>query len=336
MEFLVFYIVFVALIGWWANNLGRNVLGCVICAILLSPLCVGIYLLIVGKSGLAYKKCPKCAEMVKKEAVLCKHCGSSLEETNNTHINTPTNSIPDIAISENSNASSTDKYGPMVAGLLLVIIALLIIPFPPFLIDILMVINLGIALIVFVVSICLKDDFVFISFPSLLLWATVLRGVTNIAVSRMILLNAYAGKVVDYFGNFTIARNYVVGTIIFILIIIVQLVITSKVIKRVAEVAAEARMKKARKTSEFLGVLEGSNKFVIGEAVASIVIILVNIVGGILIGWLQMGMGIMDAVSTYALLAIGCGFVMQISALVMSIATGMKITKSSLETSVGT
>lgn len=252
----------------------------------------------------------------------------------------------------------------IVAGLMVVVIGLMIIPVPPFVLDILMALNLAVALIILMVSIYLKEALDFASFPSILLFATVFRVSINVAASRLILLNAYAGEVVASFGNFVVAGNYVVGAIVYIIITIVQFVVISKGSERVAEVAArftldampgkqmsidadlnaglidaneaKARRKKIERESGFFGAMDGSNKFVRGDSIASIIITLVNIVGGILVGWLQLGMGIMEAVSRYALLTIGCGLVIQISALLISIATGMIITKSASETSVGT
>jgi len=186
----------------------------------------------------------------------------------------------------------------------------------------------------------------------------------NIAASRLILLQANAGEVITAFGNFVVRGNYIVGAIIFIIITIVQFVVITKGSERVAEVAARftldampgkqmsidadlnaglidanearARRRKIEQEATFFGSMDGANKFVRGDAIAGIIIVLVNSLGGILIGWLQRGMGIMEALSTYALLTIGDGLVTQIPALLISIGTGLVITKSASEMSLGT
>ncbi len=252
----------------------------------------------------------------------------------------------------------------IVAGLLIIIIALMIVPLPSFILDILMTLNIAVSLVILLVAIYLKEPLEFAAFPSLLLFVTVYRVAINIAASRLILVNAYAGEVVASFGNFVVAGNYVVGAIVFIIITIVQFVVITKGSERVAEVAArftldampgkqmsidadlnaglidaneaKNRRKKIERESNFFGAMDGSNKFVRGDSIASIIITLVNIIGGILVGFLMQGLGIMEAVQVYALLTIGIGLVNQISALLISIATGLVITKTASEASIGT
>lgn len=251
----------------------------------------------------------------------------------------------------------------VMAGLLIVVIALMLLPLPPFIMDILIATNIAISLVVLLVAMYLKEPLDFAAFPSILLFITLYRVSINIAASRLILLNAYAGEVIASFGNFVVAGNYIVGAIVYIIITLVQFVVITKGSERVAEVAArftldampgkqmsidadlnaglidateaKGRRKKIERESTFFGAMDGSNKFVRGDSIASIIIAIVNIIGGILVGWLQRGMGPMEAVTTYALLTVGCGLVIQIPALLISIATGMVITKAATEESIG-
>ncbi len=250
------------------------------------------------------------------------------------------------------------------AGLLVIVIALIIVPLPAFIMDILIAGNIAISLMVLLVSMFLKEPLDFAAFPSMLLFVTLYRVSINIAASRLILLNAYAGEVIASFGNFVVAGNYIVGGIVYIIITLVQFIVITKGSERVAEVAArftldampgkqmsidadlnaglidanqaKERRRKIEKESTFFGAMDGSNKFVRGDSIASIIITIVNLIGGILVGWLQRGMDVMQAIQTFALLTIGCGLVIQIPALLVSIATGMVITKAATEESIGT
>jgi len=251
-----------------------------------------------------------------------------------------------------------------VAGLLIVIIALMLIPLPTFILDILLTMNLAFTLVILLVAMYLKEPLEFAAFPSILLVVTVLRLSLNIAASRLILTQAFAGQVINAFGTFVVGGNYIVGIIIFTIITIVNFVVITRGSERVAEVAARftldampgkqmsidadlnaglidatearARRRKIEQEATFFGSMDGANKFVRGDAIAGIIIVLVNIIGGILVGWLQLGMGIMEALSTYALLTVGAGLVSQVTALLVSIATGLVITKSASEMSLGT
>ncbi len=251
-----------------------------------------------------------------------------------------------------------------VAGLLIVIIALMLVPLPSFFLDILLTMNIAFSLVILLVAMYLKEPLEFAAFPSVLLVVTVLRLSLNIASSRLLLTNAYAGQVIAAFGNFVVGGNYIVGIIIFAIITIVQFVVITKGSERVAEVAARftldampgkqmsidadlnaglidatearGRRRKIEQEATFFGSMDGANKFVRGDSIAGIIIVLVNIIGGILVGWLQLGMGIMEALITYALLTVGAGLVAQVTALLISIATGLVITKSASEMSLGT
>jgi flagellar biosynthesis protein FlhA len=252
----------------------------------------------------------------------------------------------------------------LVAVLLISIISLMIVPLPTQILDVLITLNIGFALLILLVAMYLKEPLEFAAFPSILLIVTLYRLSLNIAASRLILLQANAGEVITSFGNFVVRGNYVVGAIIFTIITIVQFVVITKGSERVAEVAARftldampgkqmsidadlnaglidanearARRRKIEQEATFFGSMDGANKFVRGDAVAGIIIVLVNIIGGILVGWLQRGMGVMEALSTYALLTVGDGLVTQIPALLIAIGTGLVITKSASEMSLGT
>jgi flagellar biosynthesis protein FlhA len=251
-----------------------------------------------------------------------------------------------------------------VAMLLVVIIALMIIPLPTFILDILLTLNIAFSLVILLVAMYLKEPLEFAAFPSILLVITVLRLALNIAASRLILTQAFAGEVVAAFGTFVVGGNYIVGAIIFTIITIVNFVVITRGSERVAEVAArftldampgkqmsidadlnaglidatEARnrRRKIEREATFFGSMDGANKFVRGDSIAGIIIVLVNIIGGILVGWLQAGMGIMEALGVYALLTIGAGLIAQLTSLLVSIATGLVITKSASEMSLGT
>ena len=251
-----------------------------------------------------------------------------------------------------------------MAGILIVVIALMLVPLPPFILDILLTVYLAFALIILLMALYLREPLEFATFPSVLLMVTVLRLALNIASSRLILTQAYAGEVINAFGNFVVGGNYIVGIIIFAIITIVQFVVITKGSERVAEVAARftldampgkqmsidadlnaglidatearGRRRKIEQEATFFGSMDGSNKFVRGDSIAGIIIVLVNIIGGILVGWLQLGMGIMEALTTYALLTIGAGLVAVVTSLLISIATGLVITKSASEMSIGT
>ncbi|MBI5399465.1 flagellar biosynthesis protein FlhA [Candidatus Saganbacteria bacterium] len=252
----------------------------------------------------------------------------------------------------------------LMAAVLVVIISLMIVPLPPFILDLLITFSLAFTLVILLVAMYLKEPLDFASFPSILLVITVYRLAINIASSRLILIQGYAGEVISAFGAFVVGGNYVVGAIIFIIITIVNFVVITKGSERVAEVAARftldampgkqmsidadlnaglidanearARRRKIEREATFFGSMDGANKFVRGDAIAGIIIVLVNIIGGILVGWLQGGLGVLEALNRYALLTIGSGLVAQLTALLISIATGLVITKSASEMSLGT
>lgn len=249
---------------------------------------------------------------------------------------------------------------------LVLIIGMMIVPLPTFLLDILMVVSISGALAMLLISMFVRKALDLLSFPSLLLVLTLYRLALNISATRQILSlgAAFDGKVIMAFANFVTGGNFVVGAVIFCIIVLVNFIVITKGAERVAEVAARFTLdampgkqmaidadlnaglidgdqaKKRRedlsKESTFFGAMDGANKFVRGDAIAGIVIVLVNIIGGLVIGVMQQGMEFREAIDLYFKLTIGDGLVSQIPALLTSIATGLIVTKSASDFSLGT
>ncbi|MFW6386622.1 MAG: flagellar biosynthesis protein FlhA [Bacillota bacterium] len=243
------------------------------------------------------------------------------------------------------------------------IVIMFIIPLPTFLMDLLLTTNITFSMVVILVSIYIHEPLEVSVFPSLLLFATLFRLGLNVSTTRLILGRAYAGEIIMSFGNFVVGGNYVVGLIIFLILIVIQYIVITKGAERVAEVAArftldampgkqmsidadlnagiinerEARnlREKIREEADFYGAMDGASKFVKGDAIAGIVITAINIVGGLIIGMVQQGMGFNEAAETYTLLTVGDGLVSQIPALLISTATGMVVTRAAAEESMG-
>lgn len=246
----------------------------------------------------------------------------------------------------------------------ILIVALIIIPLPTFLLDFAFVLNIAISLMILLISIYIKDTLEFSVFPSVLLLTTLFRLGLNISSTRQILTNGgNAGQVVQTFGNFVLGGNVVVGFIIFIIIVIVQFLVITKGAERVAEVSArftldampgkqmaidadlnsglideqEARRRRSnvQREAEFYGSMDGATKFVKGDSIMSIIITFVNFVGGVIIGMIQGGGSFAEVLSTYSISTVGDGMVSQIPALLISTATGMIVTRSASESSLG-
>ena len=245
----------------------------------------------------------------------------------------------------------------------MVIIGMMVVPLPPALLDLLLTINLAAAVTILLISIYTPDALHFSVFPSTLLLATLFRLALNVSTTRLILLHGEAGQVVASFGHFVIGGNLVVGFVIFFILVVIQFVVITNGAGRVAEVAARftldampgkqmaidadlnsglidehAARERRRSVSEeadFYGAMDGASKFVKGDAVAGIINILVNIIGGLAIGVLQRGMAPGEAINTYALLTIGDGLVSQVPALLISTATGIIVTRSAGTTNLG-
>lgn len=239
------------------------------------------------------------------------------------------------------------------------IVALMILPLPILLIDMLVALNILIGVGLLLLAIYIPSPVAFSSFPSVLLITTLFRLSLSIAITRLILLEANGGHIIDTFGNMVVGGNLVVGIVIFLIITVVQFIVVAKGAERVAEVAArftldampgkqlsidsdlrsglidkdEARRRRRllETESQLHGSLDGAMKFVKGDAVAGIVIIIVNLLGGLAVGVMQMGMPIGEAVHTYSILTIGDGLVSQIPALLASISAGLIVTRTTGE-----
>lgn len=252
----------------------------------------------------------------------------------------------------------------MVAALgFIFMITIIIIPISTWLLDILLTFNIALGLVILLVTLFSSDTRELNIFPSVLLTATLFRLALNISSTRLILSQADAGDVVQAFGQFVVAGNYVVGLVVFIIITLVQFVVITNGAGRIAEVAARftldalpgkqmsidadfnaglideetarSKRKEMQKEADFYGSMDGASKFVRGDAIAGIVIVLVNILGGFGIGVVQMGMSLTDAASIFTILTIGDGLVAQVPALLISISAGMLVTRSTAEASFG-
>jgi len=243
------------------------------------------------------------------------------------------------------------------------VILLLVLPVPTWILDFLLSLNIGLSMMILLVIIYVKDPPEFSSFPTILLAVTLLRLALNIASTRLILLDGYAGHVIEAFGNVLIQGNYLVGAVVFIILVIINFVVITKGAGRIAEVAARftldampgkqmaidaelnagiideitatSRRLKVQKEADFYGAMDGASKFVRGDAVAGILITIINILGGFAIGMLQKGMGLEEALAKYTLLSIGDGLVSQVPALVISVAAGLLVTRTPGDNNLG-
>jgi flagellar biosynthesis protein FlhA len=252
--------------------------------------------------------------------------------------------------------------------LIILVLAMMVLPLPTFLLDLLFTFNIALSVIVLLVALYTLKPLEFSVFPTILLVTTLLRLSLNVASTRVILLEGHtgpdaAGQVIEAFGHFLIGGNYAVGLIVFIILVVINFVVITKGAGRIAEVAARftldampgkqmaidadlnagliredearARRQVIAAEADFYGSMDGASKFVRGDAIAGILIVVINIVGGLLIGMLQHGMGFGDAVETYVLLTIGDGLVGQIPALVISTAAGIVVTRNSSSQNMG-
>ena len=250
----------------------------------------------------------------------------------------------------------------ILASLLILIVAMLIVPLPEFLLDTMLVINITGATTILLVSLYNTEPLQFSVFPSLLLVMTLFRLSLNVAATKLILSSGHAGSVIEAFGKYVISGNYIVGIIAFLILVVVQFVVITNGAGRVAEVAArftldampgkqmsidadmnaglitEAQARARRKIIEgeadFYGAMDGASKFVRGDAIAAVLIIIINIIGGFALG-MSKGGDVMEVLQKYTLLTIGEGLVSQIPALLISTATGLIVTRSSSEKPMG-
>lgn len=265
---------------------------------------------------------------------------------------------------KNAMISKLNQFSDVILALAVVtIVIMMIIPLPPFLLDLLLALNITLALTIVMISIYNVEPLQFSVFPSLLLVTTLFRLALNVSSTRLILLYGYAGEVIMAFGTFVVGGNAVVGFIVFIILILIQFIVITRGAERVAEVAArftldampgkqmaidadlnaglindaEARLrrKNVQREADFYGAMDGASKFVKGDAIAAIVIIVVNILGGFIIGMVQRDMSVLQSLQTYTLLTVGEGLVNQIPALLISTATGLVVTRAASDENLG-
>jgi len=251
-----------------------------------------------------------------------------------------------------------------VPMLVLLILAMMVLPLPTFMLDVLFTLNIALAMIVMLVSLNSRRPLDFSVFPTVLLLTTLLRLSLNVASTRIILMQGHtgtdaAGKVIESFGNFLVGGNYTVGFVVFLILVIINFVVITKGAGRIAEVAArftldsmpgkqlavdadlnagfineaEARARRGEigREADFYGAMDGASKFVRGDAIAGIIILLVNLIGGVLVGLFQHNLGLGEALGRYALLTVGDGLVTQIPALIISTAAGIVVSRASSE-----
>jgi type III secretion protein V len=246
-----------------------------------------------------------------------------------------------------------------LAALVVLVVGLMIVPLPTWVLDLLISTNLSAAIAILLVVLYVPDAIGIATFPTLLLLTTLFRLALNVASTRLILLQANAGEVIRAFGSFVVRGNYVVGGVVFLVLTIIQFVVIAKGSERVAEVGArfvldampgkqmaidaelrggsidgaEARRRRRllQRESQFYGAMDGAMKFVKGDVIASIIILVVNLLGGLAIGAAMKGMPIVDALRRYGLLTIGDGLVTQVPALVLSTAAGVLVTRVASE-----
>ena len=242
-------------------------------------------------------------------------------------------------------------------------VMMLVMPIPTFVLDLSLAFSIAMSLLILLIILYVQEAAEFNGFPTLLLFTTMFRLALNVASTRLILLDGYAGHIIEAFGNFVVRGNYVVGIVVFFILALINFVVITKGAGRIAEVAARftldampgkqmaidaelaagmineeqarARRRKVEQESEFYGAMDGASKFVRGDAIAAMLITLINVIGGFAIGMAQKGMSITDALQRYTLLSIGDGLVSQIPALITSLAAGMLVTRAAAKDSLG-
>ncbi len=262
------------------------------------------------------------------------------------------------------NRFSLKRNQDILLGVCVVgILAVLVIPMHTGILDVLLTVNISVGVVVLLATIYIQKPVEFAVFPSLLLVLTLFRLSLNVATTRLILTDAYAGEVIQSFGEFVTRGNYVVGFVIFSILVIIQFVVITRGAGRISEVAARftldampgkqmgvdadlnagliteeqarARRRDIEREADFYGAMDGATKFVRGDAIAAIIIVLVNIVFGLVIGMVFEGMAIMEALQTYTLLTVGDGLVSQVPALLISTAAGLIVTRTVSEENLG-
>ncbi len=254
-----------------------------------------------------------------------------------------------------------NKYSDLVlAGIVIAVLGMIIIPLPTWLLDVLLTIDLAIAVIILLVALYITEALKIASFPTILLITTLYRLALNIAATRLILSDGSAGEVIHAFGNFVVGGNYVVGGVLFAIITLINFIVIAKGAERVSEVGArftldampgkqmsidadlragiinmeqaQERRSTLQRESQLYGAMDGAMKFVKGDAIAGIIITIINLIGGFIIGVVQRDLTFADSIKIYSLLTIGDGLVAQIPALVISVSSGVVVTRVASET----
>lgn len=272
--------------------------------------------------------------------------------------------MDDIAGLEQSMLKKILSYSDVgVALLMVLIIVMMVIPLPTWLIDILLALNITLGVVTLLVTFYVKRALDLSVFPTLLLIVTLFRLALNVSTTRLILLNGYAGEIIMAFGNFVVGGNYVVGVVMFLILVIIQMLVITKGAERVAEVAArftldampgkqmsidadlnsglideqgaKTRRQDIQKEADFYGAMDGASKFVKGDAIAGLIITMINIVGGLSIGVFMRGLPVERAAAAYSLMTVGDGLVGQIPALLFSTAMGVIVTRAAAASELG-
>jgi len=266
------------------------------------------------------------------------------------------------------NMKSVGRAGIVTPILLIAMLAMMVIPLPPLALDVLFTFNIALSLVVILVAVYTPRPLEFAVFPTVLLVATLLRLALNVASTRVILLNGHtgtdaAGNVIQAFGDFVVGGNYAVGLVVFLILVIINFVVVTKGAGRVSEVSARftldampgkqmaidadlnagvltqedarKRREEIAQEADFYGSMDGASKFVRGDAIAGILILVINIIGGLVIGTMQHSMALADAATNYVLLTIGDGLVAQIPSLLLSSATAIIVTRVSAAQDMG-
>jgi flagellar biosynthesis protein FlhA len=235
-------------------------------------------------------------------------------------------------------------------------ILVLILPIPPLALDMFLAISIGLSLLILLIILYVEEPADFTSFPTLLLFVTLFRLALNVASTRLILLDGYAGHLIEAFGNFVVRGNYVVGFVVFAILVLINFVVITKGAGRIAEVAARftldampgkqmaidaelnagvineeqarTRRRQVEQEADFYGAMDGASKFVRGDAIAAVLITIINVLGGFGIGIMQRGMTVSESLQRFTLLSIGDGLVSQVPALITSVAAGMLVTRA--------
>lgn len=255
------------------------------------------------------------------------------------------------------------NYDALVVLGIVAIVMMMVIPLPTFLLDVLLALNMGLSLLIVMLTMNVKRPLELAVFPTLLLVMTLFRLALSVSSTRLILLHGNAGEMIAAFGNFVVGGNIVVGMVIFLILVIIQFIVITKGAERVSEVAARftldampgkqmsidadlnaglidddtARMRRreVQREADFYGAMDGASKFVKGDAIAGIIIVLIDLLGGFVVGMLQRGLSFEQALQQYSLLTVGDGLVTQIPALLISTATGIIVTRAASDASFG-